>query len=204
MPKYASDVIPVCIECDASEISRVHTCKKCNVSYCKHYQSVTDQRFCGNCISDVRLHETILEKTVEHIREDGSVTFSRKYQAKYMKLEGVDWLFASHAIERMNDAEIDATIEYHRANVGIMLQERESRKQERYQKLAGIKLTNTKHETQIEKEKREAKEAAKAGKKRVSSRTKEIGAEALMQMLAQLAKAGMTAEQIIAMTQKGK
>jgi len=200
MPKYSSEVIPCCVECDNS--NRTKICCKCSVVFCKHYQSVTDQKFCGNCISDVHLHETILEKTVEHIRDDGSVTFSRKYQAKYMKLSGVDWLFAAHAIESMNDDEIDATIEYHRANVGIMLQERESRKQERYRKLSGIKLTNTKHETQIEREKREAKEAAKAGKKRVRTSSKELGAEALMQMLAQLAKAGMTAEQIIAMTQK--
>src|SRR5271163_567269 len=202
MPKYASDIIPCCTDCD--EKNNNHICKKCAVIYCKHFASVIDIRFCGNCVSDIHLHETILEKTVEHIRSDGSISFSRKYQSKYMKLSGVDWLFAAHAIESMNDDEIDATIEYHRANVGIMLQERESRKQERYQKLAGIKLTNTKHETQIEKEKREAKEAAKAGKKRVRTSSKELGAEALMQMLAQLAKAGMTAEQIIAMTQKGK
>lgn len=207
MPRYEKDVIPACPECDSTE-GATKVCKKCSVVYCKHYASVTDSRFCGNCIADISLKETIMEKEVEHVRQDGTVTFSRKYQARHLQLLGNDWLFSAHLIETMTDAEIDATIEYHRANVGLMLQERESRKLEKYKKLSGVRLTYTKRETQEEKEKREAKEAAKAAKvagKRVKTSKKDLSADAIIQMLGQLSKAGITPEMIAAMAaSKGK
>lgn len=142
-----------------------------------------------------------MEKIVEHEKQDGTVTFSRKYQARCITLQGTDWLFAAHLIEEMTDSEIEATIEYHRANVGLMLQERESRKLERFKKLSGIKIVHTKHETQDEREKREEKEAKKNNRK---TRTKEVTTDALVAALGQLAKAGLTMEQITAMLSKGK
>jgi hypothetical protein len=200
MPRYSAEVIPVCEPCDSIERG-TNSCKKCAVAYCKHYASVTDVRYCGNCISDFSIKETIMEKVVEHERPDGTVTFSRKYQAKRITLMGNDWLFAAHLIEEMSDSEIEATIEYHRENVALMLQERESRKLERIRKLSSIKITNTKHETQIEREKREAKEAKQAGRK-TRTRTKETSAEDLVKMLGELLKSGLSLEQIQALGKK--
>lgn len=195
--KYGPDTIPCCPPCDA-ESDSTKVCKKCAVVYCKHFASHTDVRYCANCISDFAIKETIMEKIVEHERPDGTVTFSRKYQAKHITLQGTDWLFAAHKIEEMSDAEIDASIEYHRANVGLMLQERESRKLERFKKLSGIKLTHSKGESQHDREKREAKAAGASSRKtRVSN--KETSADALLKMLQALAKSGVTAEQITAM-----
>lgn len=200
MPKYPSDVIPCCVDCDARNQTKV--CKKCGVVFCKHYSSSTDYRYCANCISDFSIKETIMEKVVEHERPDGTITFSRKYQARHIMLQGTDWLFAAHKIEEMDDQEIEATIEYHRANVGLLLDERQSRQHERYKKLAGIKIISVKHETQEDREKREAKELAKANKKsRV--KTKDVTMDTLAAALQQLAKSGLTQAQIVEML-KGK
>ena len=107
-------------------------------------------------------------------------------------LTGTDWLFNARLISDMSDAEIEATIEYHRANVGLMLDERESRKKERYEKLSKIRVVNVKHESQAEREKREAKATGK-GKR---TKTKDVTVDSMVEMLQQLAKSGMTVEQL--------
>jgi hypothetical protein len=193
MPKYNGDVIPCCVECDTRGHTKV--CKKCAVVFCKHFASATDYRYCCNCISDFTIKETIIEKTVEHERPDGTIIFSRKYQARHIMLQGTDWLFAAHKIEEIDDAELEATIEYHRANVGLLLDERQSRQRERYKKLAGIKINTTKHETQEEREKREAKELKAANRK---TKTKDVSADKIAAMLQALAKSGFTPEQLAA------
>lgn len=197
MSKYDDGTIPCCTICDNKNITKV--CKKCAVVFCVHFASTTDYRYCGNCISDFHIRETIMEKVVEHEKADGTVTFSRKYQAKHMTLTGTDWLFAAALIVDMTDSEIEESIEYHRANIGLMLQERESRKLERYHKLSNIKIANIKHETQIEREKRIEKEEAKLAKangKKTRVKEKDISGDQLLAMLTQLAKSGLTMEQI--------
>jgi hypothetical protein len=194
--KYGPDIIPCCTTCDTIQ-EGTKICTKCAVVYCKHFASATDFRYCANCISDFAIKETIMEKIVEHERPDGTVTFSRKYQARHITLQGTDWLFAAHKIEELTDAEIEATIEYHRANVGLMLQERESRKLERFKKLSGIKLVHQKHESQHDREKRESKTVGK--KTRTKTKEKEMTGEMLLQMLQTLAKSGLTTQQITSM-----
>lgn len=189
MAKFAIDAIPICTICDAKDETK--SCQKCHVNYCKHFASVTDLRFCGNCIADVKLIETVLEKTVEHERPDGTISFSRKHLARRLRLIGNDWLFASHLIEEMSDAEIEASVEYHRANVDLMLQERESRKQERYRKLAGVKVIHIKHESQEQREKREAKSSKNHMKEKDP-------AQIATDLVTKLAKMGLSMEQIMA------
>jgi len=196
MPKYDSDTIPCCVTCDTR--SETKSCIKCAVVFCRHYASAIDIRFCANCIGEVAVKESILEKVIEHTKPDGTISFSRKFQSKMIKLEGVDWLFANHLIEDMTDAEIDGAVEYHRANVDLMLMERESRKQERIRKLASVKVISVKRQSQYEKERAEAK--ASSPKK---TKTKEITQNDLVAALMQLAKAGLTPEQITAMVAKG-
>lgn len=196
MAKYGADTIPTCHTCDSRNETK--SCKKCAVVFCKHFASVTDYKYCGNCLGDFTIKETIMEKIVEREQADGTITFSRKSQARHLTLQGTDWLFAAHLIEEMDDADIEATIEYHRANVSLMLQERESRKLERYKKLANIKIVHKKNETQEEREKREAKEASKAGRK-TKVKEKELTADSIVQMLGALAKAGLTQEQLISL-----
>jgi hypothetical protein len=187
--KYADDVIPICTKCDI--LNELKICKKCHIQYCKHFASVTDYQFCGNCIADVHLVETILEKTIEHERPDGTISFSRKFLARRLRLVNNDWLFMSHLIGEMTDAEIEASVEYHRANVDLMLQERESRKQERYRKLAGIKISKP-GESQEQRDKRIAR-----SNKKTSVKEKDP-AQIMLDALTALANSGMSAEQIVA------
>lgn len=194
MPKYDNETIPVCVNCDRN--SQVKSCKKCGIEYCKHFSSKTDIQFCANCVSEIQLKETIIEKEVEHIRPDGSVTFSRKYQARLIRLMNVDWLFHNKAIEDSTDAEIDASIEYHAAIKDLMLQERASRQLERSRKLASIKILHVDRKSQHELE----RDANKSDKTRTKTKEKAVGAEDLLKMLATLMASGMTLEQIQALS----
>ena len=80
MPKYGSDTIPVCINCDRNNLTK--SCAKCGVAYCKHYTSNIDIAFCSNCVSDITLKESIIEKEVRREHSDGSYTFARSYTAR--------------------------------------------------------------------------------------------------------------------------
>lgn len=189
--------IPVCcVTCDSRSLTK--SCIKCGVVYCKHHASKIDLRYCSECIGEIKVTESIIEKTVEHIKADGSISFSRKYQAKMIKLEGVDWLFASHLIENMSDADIEATIEFHKSNVDLMLMERQSRQQERARKLAGIKITYVTRKSQHEIEKDEERRT------KTKVKTKKDQGQMIMDALTQLAKSGMTQAQIIEMLGRKK
>lgn len=198
MPKYDLETIPICENCNTE--SDTKNCKKCHIEYCKHFASTIDQRYCANCMSDLRLKETIMEKTVEHERSDGTITFSRKYQARHIQMQGTDWLFSAALIPEMTDAEIEATIEYHRANVSLMLQERESRKLERFRKLASITVPRVTRESQEQKEKKEAKKNKKTKIKEIDPND----SSAILAAVMKLVNSGMTQEQIVAMMAGGK
>jgi hypothetical protein len=194
MAKYSADTIPCCTTCDTRNETK--SCRKCAVVYCKHFASSTDIRYCANCMGDFTLKETIMEKTVEHERADGSITLSRKSYARHITLQGTDWLFNAHKIEEMDDAEIEATIEYHRANVSLMLQEREARKVERFRKLSTIKIVHTPRKSQYDLEKESSKKSR--------TKVKDKGPEALIAALTLLGKSGMSKEHIIELLSKGK
>lgn len=186
MAMYDASTIPVCLKCDNKDATKI--CKKCAVVYCVHFASKTDLRYCANCISDFHLKETIMEKVIEHERADGTITFSRKYQAKHIMLQGTDWLFQMALIPEMSDIEIDENVTYHQANISIMLQERESRKLERIRKLAGIKIAKSTNESQEQRDKRLARES------KIRVKEKDLTPEAMM---AAIAKAGLSPQQIM-------
>lgn len=194
--KYGPDIIPVCLQCDRNNLNK--SCLKCGVAYCKHFSSNIDIRFCSNCISDVHIRETIIEKEVSHERSDGTISFSRKHQARKLVLVGVDWLFHNKAIEDSTDAEIDASIEYHAAIKDLMLMERSSRQLERSRKLANIKIVHSTRKSQHEIE----RDASKG--KKSKTKEKEITAEDLLKMLQTLAASGLSLEQIQALSSGGK
>lgn len=195
MPKYDIDTIPVCSECEAQVGNPVFTatriCLKCHVSYCQHFASLTDLRFCANCISDVKIEVSIIERQVTHERPDGTISFSRKSQAKLIKLMNVDWLFNSTLIENMSDEDIEGSIEYHRANVNLMLQEREGRKLERLNKLRGVKVMVSKPKSDVD--------LNKPAKSKSKTKIKDVTLEQGMEMLKNLMGSGLTLEQITKM-----
>lgn len=196
MPKYDNDTIPVCINCDRNSLTK--SCSKCGVAYCKHYSSIIDIAFCANCVSDITLKESIIEKEVHREHSDGSYSFKRNYTARKLVLMNVDWLFINKAIEDSTDAEIEASIEYHKVHCDLMMQERSSRQLERSRKLASIKIVHTPRKSQHELE-----QAAGKGKKTKNSE-KELTAEDLLKMLQTLAASGLSLEQIQTLSSGGK
>jgi len=143
MPKYNSDTIPICLDCEQSETpDQVHKiCLKCGITYCVHYASATDIRFCSNCLSDFRVVESIEIKTVERIASDGEVLSRKRQTARNIRLEGMDWLFQAQKISSMTDEDILNAIEYHGAIKSLLINEREERKVEHYKKLQGIRIS---------------------------------------------------------------
>jgi hypothetical protein len=138
--KYTNDVIPTCAVCEKEvEDSHVKQCQKCGVMYCPHFASNTDVRYCGNCLDDFRLVETIEIKTTEQVNEDGKIISSKRRVAKNLKLQGTDWLFAAAKISTLSDEEILASIEYHREIFNSLLLERETRRIEYFKKLNNVK-----------------------------------------------------------------
>jgi hypothetical protein len=135
--KYGTEVIPVCDLCTNIELKG---CEKCGIHYCKHFASPTDFRFCSNCMYDFKVVETIETKITEHLNDAGEVVSRKRQVCKNLRLQGTDWLFTAHKITTLTDEELIATIEYHREIASRMLQERETRRVEHYQKLKQVKL----------------------------------------------------------------
>lgn len=197
MSKYAEDQMPICARCDRKDETKV--CLRCSIVFCQHFASPTDYRYCGNCLADFTIKETIMEKIIDRQKSDGTYTHSRKFLARHIKLEGTDWLFAIGLISDKSDEELDSEIEYHKANVDLLLQEREARKLERIKKLASIKLPSIKHETQEQREKREAREAAAKGKRTRVNDKAPVTVEALAALLSKIGGGKISPEKLTEM-----
>lgn len=137
--RYSSNIIPLCAECSREENAE-KICEHCGISFCKHYASNTDFRYCGNCFNDFKVIERMETKIIEHINDENEVVSRRRFICKSLSLTGSDWLFTAHKINSLSDEELTATIEYHREIASQMLQEREARRIERYHKLSKVRI----------------------------------------------------------------
>lgn len=196
--KYEEATIPVCSECiNITSLELINqqavdkflkSCAKCGIEYCLHYASSTDTNFCGNCLADFHVVETIETKTTEHVNAAGEVTYTRRQTAKKLTLEGTDWLFAAAKIPDLSDEELISAIEYHRAIASTMLMEREQRKLERYKKLSQIKIITPTTRKPMEQDELDA---LKSGKPFVRAKTvtrtkSSVSAEQAMEMVKKL------------------
>ncbi len=217
--RYGADVIPVCQQCAIEETktsilskdSITKNCAKCGIAYCEHYSSDVDVRFCGNCMVDFKVTNSVEVRTEDHLNDEGKVVYSKRVHCKVLHLEGSDWLFTASKISTLSDTDLDATIEYHRAIAGLMLSEREERRVEKYQKLNKMVIKLQKRDdvdqtgavkgslrTPAQKAEREADKAAK--KLTMKSKTAKVpDAQQAMDAVAILLKAGISKEQIAAM-----
>lgn len=140
--RYTHDSIPICPVCEFAPeglISVTKSCERCGISFCSHFASNTDVRMCGNCLDDFRIVESVETKITQHVDEEGNVLSQRRQIARNLKLTGTDWLFAAAKISTLNDEEMDASIEYHRAIFNSLLEERELRRKEYFNKVHNIK-----------------------------------------------------------------
>ncbi len=186
---YDQSILPVCQECEQSDYNgNTKQCEKCGIAFCKHYASSIDIRFCGNCMDDFQVVESIEVKVTEKLGPDGEVQYRKRQMARNLKLIGTDWLFTVHKISTMSDEEITASIEYHNEIKAQMLQERENRRTEFLNKLSKVKLNIKKREDV------DSTGAIKAVK--VKTPKKKPDQNAIAAALATILGAGMTKEQV--------
>lgn len=134
----ATLVCDVCLELNLTQRSTI-ICKRCGESFCFHYTSNVDADYCINCMSDVSVTKSVITKTYESTGEDGEKHFYRR-RARDIKIDGLDWLFTQRKIPEYSDAELELTIEYHHARLGLMLAETEKRRTEKMHRYAGVKV----------------------------------------------------------------
>ena len=182
---YSNDIIPVCADCETSADydTKTKLCERCGISFCVHFASLVDARYCSNCMVDFKVTETIETKTTIYENSNGTEVTRKRQIAKSLRLEGTDWLFANTQISLLNDEQLLAAIEYHRNIAGIMLLEREERKTEQLNKLSRVKINIRKPED--------------ATKQPRVTKTKEVKtAEAKKQSDIAKALAGLTQEEL--------
>jgi hypothetical protein len=204
---YEQDQIPVCVHCDnIDSLDRIKTCAKCSVQYCEHFSSEIDIRFCGNCMKDFKVTNSIEIRTTEQTNNAGEVIYKKRVQCKRLHLEGTDWLFTANKISTLSDDDLDCTIEYHRAIASLMLHEREERRIEKYQKLNKQVITLQRNSNvdntgavrgSLKTDAQKAEDAAYKQSKRTSTtKTKTPDAATLADAIALLIKSGISAEKI--------
>jgi len=206
--KYDAETLPVCPDCaerDGVDDEATKLCERCGIKYCTHFASSINFRYCGNCLVDFHIVESVETKIIEYRNESGEVTSRKRSMARNLKLTGTDWLFAQTAILNLSDEELLETIEYHRNIASLMLLERETRRTEHFQKLSKIKIIMPKRDdvdaTGAIKKTKKGSATTKTDKKKVA---KEPDQNAIAAALATLLSAHLTPEQIMALGAKGK
>lgn len=162
--RFDPDIIPICPECENSEHPELdhRVCTKCNIVYCVHYASDVDIRFCGNCLADFRVIETIEIKTTDRVMPNGAVISRKRQVARNIKLEGMDWLFQAQKISTMTDEDILNSIEYHNAIKSLLMNEREERRIVHFKQLSQIKLPTSLPVESVDGKKKRVKVEKKA------------------------------------------
>ena len=133
-------VCPSCLETNLLTEIKVARCAKCGLAYCTHLASNIDPSYCTSCLSDVTVLMETVTKTYEHYNEETDVVTTYKRRAKSVRLEGMDWLFAQRKISTMSDESLTLAIEYHRALLTGLLDEREARRVKYAHRYAGEPL----------------------------------------------------------------
>jgi len=138
VPALHELVCDVCIEKNLSERCTIE-CMRCGQIFCLHYASNVDACYCVNCMSDVSVTKQVITKTYESTGQDGEKHFYRR-RARQITIGGLDWLFTQRKIPDYSDAELDLTIEYHRARLELLLSENEKRRAEKMHRYANVKV----------------------------------------------------------------
>lgn len=123
--EVATESVRVCKECVELPTKE---CQRCGRDYCPHFASKQDFQFCVYCLHDIVIEDSIIRKVIETKSLTGKKIFTRIMRARHIVFKGQDWMFAQARINTLSDEELGNTIEYHRAIMGEMLNEREARK----------------------------------------------------------------------------
>jgi hypothetical protein len=193
----ASKTCRTCLEGNLVQDIRIARCVKCELLYCTHFASTIDPQYCTECLSDVTLHKEVVTKTYSYYNEETDTVTEYKRRARYIKLEGLDWLFAQRKIVALSDNELELAVEYHREILNGMLKEREERRIKqlhRYANTVADKVTHNLDSAQV------TEQSVKRTKTIQSSKAAATANATMAAMLA----GGMTAAELLAMLQKVK
>ena len=195
MPITDHKCCPTCLESNLIDEIKISRCAQCSVLYCIHLASSIDPSKCTECLSDVTLIKETITKTYEHYNEEMDVVTVYKRRAKSIRLEGMDWLFAQRKILQMSNDSLELAIEYHRALLNGLLQEREARRIKHAHRYAGVALPKPSVQTDVTT----STTTTTKVKKSIKSTKENATANGVMQ--AMLAK-GLTPQQMIEMLSK--
>jgi len=191
-------VCDVCLELNLTEAVHIQKCVICEESYCTHHASIVDPTHCSECLHDVQVTFSDVIKTETHINQSTNQPYTRTRKARQIKLGGMHWLFAQRKIGEMNDIELAAAIEYHRAYYDTLIFEREKRRIDNFHRNAKkqYKINNSSaiitSTTTVKKSK-----TISVGK----PKTQEVNLSAALQLLL---KQGLTMDQIAKMVAGAK
>lgn len=136
----------------------------------------------------------IITKTYEHEYYDDKkdqMIKSKPYSRRARKIEigGLDWLFAQRKIRTLTDAELDMSIEYHRALQSAMLMEAEERRNAKAHRYANSKVVFSTPSATV---------TQTVSKKTTTTNSNKQAAK-LSALMQSLLSQGLTAEQLSAM-----
>ncbi len=194
-PALEQLVCDVCFEANLTQAVHICQCASCETEYCRHHASAVDPGHCVECVSQVEVTESIIQKTELHTSPDGSSHVTRSRKARQIKVGGLHWLFIQRKIPTLSDAELTVAIEYHRALYDSLVYEREKRRIDMFHRNAGkqFKLPVTTDGTTVTT-------TVTTKKSRTTKTVKQDKASANMQALIELLKAkGLSIDQIKAM-----
>src|SRR3990172_3943830 len=93
------------------ETQKTITCLKCSKNFCPIHASKLDIRYCSSCFSDVTVKDDTFTRTEEEYDEFKDKFYRRTEKCRSLSFNGLDWLFASQAINSLEEVALATTIE---------------------------------------------------------------------------------------------
>jgi hypothetical protein len=113
----------------------VHTCRKCNRTYCVMHSNNFSPNFCQACFRNLQAIETKFNRVFEdYDTKTSTITIRRETHAKYY-MDGMDWPFLGLWINRLTDDELRAWWIFHHSIMKLIEVENETRKIKKAKKL---------------------------------------------------------------------
>jgi hypothetical protein len=195
LTQAASKTCRACLEANLVQDVRIARCVKCELLFCTHFASTIDPQYCTECLSDITLTKEVVTKTYTYYNEETDIVTEYKRRARYIKLDGLDWLFAQRKIVALTDNELELAVEYHREILHGMLREREERRIKQLHRYANTPKDAATQSLDS------ATVTAQTVKRTKTIQSSKAAATASATMQAMLA-GGMTAAQLLAMLEK--
>lgn len=197
-------------------------CQKCGEEFCIHGVSKLDPQYCIHCCNDFKIVDVIEQEQRPIFNKDGALIAVRQFKVRHITLSGLHWLFFNRAITNLSDIELEHAIEYHQSIYHGMIYEREARRVQKAHRNKGKVAGNENHSitqnpfestqdgvrfvtgtgTPTQKKVRTRTVKVSQSSTGIAGTKKGLSPEALQALVAELMKAGLSQEQILAIGKK--